>query len=244
MWILKIIVIQEDIFVILMKFNLIFLLIFAFFKINAESINEYSAKYFYTSDEISIKGIRKLEINDGKYSFNFKAKNLLASMMIGSEFNINEGVLKTNSYKIRVKPRFVNRDQDIVFDYTGNTIQSTGREEWKEEFDINREILDPLNAQIKIRINLMSGLNKFSLDLLEIESGKVEKNFYEVTGKDIYTFNETDYECIILKRIRKTDDRETIYYIAPDLNFMFLKIVDTGKDRNQTLELIEILSFG
>ena len=47
-----------------------------------------------------------------------------------------------------------------------------------------------------------------------------------------------------LKRIRKTDDRETIYYIAPDLNFMFLKIVDTGKDRNQTLELKEILSFG
>ena len=55
-----------------MKFNLIFLLIFAFFNINAESINEYSAKYFYTSDEISIKGIRKLEINDGKYSFKRK----------------------------------------------------------------------------------------------------------------------------------------------------------------------------
>ena len=94
-------------------------------------------------------------------------------MMIGSEFNINEGVLKTNSYKIRVKPRFVNRDQDIVFDYTGNTIQSTGREEWKEEFDINREILDPLNAQIKIRINLISGLNKFSIDLLEIDEFKI-----------------------------------------------------------------------
>ena len=227
-----------------MKFNLIFLLIFAFFNINAESINEYSAKYFYTSDEISIKGIRKLEINDGKYSLNFKAKNLLASMTVGSEFNISEGILKTNSYTIRVKPRFVNRDQDIVFDYAGNTIQSTGREEWQEEFDINKEILDPLNAQIKIRIHLISGLDKFSINLLEIESGKVEKNFYEVTGKDIYTFNETDYECIILKRIRKTDDRETIYYIAPDLNFMFLKIVDTGKDRNQTLELIEILSFG
>ena len=227
-----------------MKFNLILLLIFAFFDVNAESINGYSARYFYTSDEISIKGIRRLEINDGNYLLNFKAKNLLASMSIGSEFNINEGILKTNSYKIRVKPRFVNRDQDITFDYAVNTIQSTGREEWKEEFDINGEILDPLNAQIKIRINLISGLDKFSINLLEIESGKVEKNFYEVTGKDIYTFNETDYECIILKRIRKTDDRETIYYIAPDLNFMFLKIVDTGKDRNQTLELIEILSFG
>lgn len=227
-----------------MKFNLILLLLFAFNNIKADSINEYSAKYFYKSDEISIKGIRKLEIRDGKYSLNFKAKNLLASMRVGSEFNINEGVLKTNSYSIRVKPRFVNRDQDIKFDYIANIIESTGREEWEEDLDTSGEILDPLNAQIKIRINLISGLEKFSINLLEIESGKVEENFYEVVGKEVFTFNEIDYECIKLKRIRETDDRETIYYIAPDLNFMFLKIVDTGQDRNQTLEIIEILSLG
>lgn len=227
-----------------MKFNLILLLLFAFNNIKADSINEYSAKYFYKSDEISIKGIRKLEIRDGKYSLNFKAKNLLASMRIGSEFNINEGVLKTNSYSIRVKPSFVNRDQDIKFDYIANTVKSTGREEWEEDLDTSGEILDPLNAQIKIRINLISGLEKFSINLLEIESGKVKENFYEVVGKEVFTFNEIDYECIKLKRIRETDDRETIYYIAPDLNFMFLKIVDTGQDRNQTLELIEILSLG
>jgi len=227
-----------------MKFNLILLLLIAFNNIKADSINEYSAKYFYKSDEISIKGIRKLEIRDGKYSLNFKAKNLLASMRVGSEFNINEGVLKTNSYSIRVKPRFVNRDQDIKFDYIANIIESTGREEWEEDLDTSGEILDPLNAQIKIRINLISGLEKFSINLLEIESGKVEENFYEVVGKEVFTFNEIDYECIKLKRIRETDDRETIYYIAPDLNFMFLKIVDTGQDRNQTLELIEILSLG
>lgn len=227
-----------------MKFNLILLLLIAFNNIKADSINEYSAKYFYKSDEISIKGIRKLEIRDGKYSLNFKAKNLLASMRVGSEFNINEGVLKTNSYSIRVKPGFVNRDQDIKFDYIANIIESTGREEWEEDLDTSGEILDPLNAQIKIRINLISGLEKFSINLLEIESGKVEENFYEVVGKEVFTFNEIDYECIKLKRIRETDDRETIYYIAPDLNFMFLKIVDTGQDRNQTLELIEILSLG
>ena len=227
-----------------MKFNLILLLLFAFNNIKADSINEYSAKYFYKSDEISIKGIRKLEIRDGKYSLNFKAKNLLASMRVGSEFNINEGVLKTNSYNIRVKPSFVNRDQDIKFDYIANIIESTGREEWEEDLDTSGEILDPLNAQIKIRINLISGLEKFSINLLEIESGKVEENFYEVVGKEVFTFNEIDYECIKLKRIRETDDRETIYYIAPDLNFMFLKIVDTGQDRNQTLEIIEILSLG
>ena len=53
-----------------------------------------------------------------------------------------------------------------------------------------------------------------------------------------------DYECIVLKRIRETDSRETFYYIAKDLNYMFLKINDKGEDRNQTLTLLEILSLG
>ena len=44
--------------------------------LNAQSVEEYSARYSYVSDEISIKGIRKLEIIDNQYVMNFKAKNL------------------------------------------------------------------------------------------------------------------------------------------------------------------------
>ena len=231
-------------YIILMKFNLFLLIIFSISNINAESIGEYSAKYSYISDEISIKGIRKLEIIDNQYLMNFKAKNLLASMEISSSFKINNKILKTNSYKIKVRPSFVNRDQRIKFDYGNKTISSSGREEWQKEITINDEIFDPLNAQIKIRMNLISGLENFSINLLEIESGEIERNFYAVSGREILIFNELEYECIVLKRIRESDARETLYYIAPSLNYMFLKIIDTGEDRNQSLELLEILSLG
>ena len=113
--------------IILMKFNLFLLIIFSISNINAESIGEYSAKYSYISDEISIKGIRKLEIIDNQYLMNFKAKNLLASMEISSSFKINNKILKTNSYKIKVRPSFVNRDQRIKFDYDNKTISSSGK---------------------------------------------------------------------------------------------------------------------
>jgi hypothetical protein len=228
-----------------MKYNLFILMLICLSNLNAQSIEEYSARYSYVSDEISINGIRKLEIIDNQYVMNFKAKNLLASMEVESKFEINNKELKTNSYKIKVRPSFVNRDQRIEFNYNKNVITSSGREEWSRDLiHNNKEIFDPLNAQIKIRMNLISGLDKFSIDLLEIESGEIKSNLYEISGKETLIFNDVDYECIVLKRIRETDSRETFYYIAEDLNYMFLKIIDKGEDRNQTLTLLEILSLG
>jgi hypothetical protein len=228
-----------------MKYNLFILMLICLSNLNAQSIEEYSARYSYVSDEISINGIRKLEIIDNQYVMNFKAKNLLASMEVESKFEINNKELKTNSYKIKVRPSFVNRDQRIEFNYNKNVITSSGREEWSRDLiHNNKEIFDPLNAQIKIRMNLISGLDKFSIDLLEIESGEIQSNLYEISGKETLIFNDVDYECIVLKRIRETDSRETFYYIAEDLNYMFLKIIDKGEDRNQTLTLLEILSLG
>ena len=228
-----------------MKYNLFLLMLLCLSDLNAQSVEEYSARYSYVSDEISIKGIRKLEIIDNQYVMNFKAKNLLASMEVESKFEINDKELKTNSYKIKVRPSFVNRDQRIKFNYDKNVINSSGREEWSRDLiPNNKEIFDPLNAQIKIRMNLISGLDKFSIDLLEIESGEIQSNLYEISGKETFIFNGVDYECIVLKRIRETDSRETFYYIAEDLNYMFLKINDKGEDRNQTLTLLEILSLG
>ena len=228
-----------------MKYNLFLLMLLCLSDLNAQSVEEYSARYSYVSDEISIKGIRKLEIIDNQYVMNFKAKNLLASMEVESKFEINEKELKTNSYKIKVRPSFVNRDQRIKFNYDKNVINSSGREAWSRDLiPNNKEIFDPLNAQIKIRMNLISGLDKFSIDLLEIESGEIQSNLYEISGKETLIFNGVDYECIVLKRIRETDSRETFYYIAEDLNYMFLKINDKGEDRNQTLTLLEILSLG
>ena len=42
------------------------------------------------------------------------------------------------------------------------------------------ESVDPLSAQIQIRLNLLQGMNEFSLKLLEVKKGKIQDNFYKI----------------------------------------------------------------
>ena len=47
-----------------------------------------------------------------------------------------------------------------------------------------------------------------------------------------------------LERSREGTQRIVKYYLAKELDYMFVKIIDTSPDRTNKLELKEILSFG
>ena len=226
-----------------MKYKL--LLIFALaFQINAIELPIYEARYSYESDEINIKGIRKFQKNSNDYSLGFKAKNLLASMSFESNFSIEESQIISKDYVIKVKPRFIDRDQEISFNYDNQTINSMGRDSWSMPLDTQIGLADPMNAQIQIRLNLLQGLKEFSIQLLEIKNGEMEDNFYKIIRNESCYLGDIKYECVVLKRFREKENRETLYYLIPDLEYMFLKIIDSGPKRNQKLELLEILSLG
>jgi hypothetical protein len=161
-----------------------------------------------------------------------------------SNFSIEASQIISKNYIIKVKPKFINRDQDIIFNYQDGTIRSSGRDSWEQPLDKMIKTADPLNAQIQIRLNLSQGFEEFSIKLLEIKNGEIEDNFYKIIRSESCFLGNSIYECIILKRFREKENRETLYYLIPDLDYMFFKIIDNGPDRNQKLELLEILSLG
>ena len=226
-----------------MKYKLLLICAFAI-QINAIELPIYEARYSYESEEINIKGIRKFQKNSDDYSLGFKAKNLFASMSFESNFSIEESQIISKDYIIKVKPRFIDRDQEISFDYDNQSISSLGRDVWTMPLDTQIGSADPLNAQIQIRLNLLKGLEEFSIRLLEIKNGEMEDNYYKIVRNESCMLSDIKYECAVLKRFREKENRETLYYLIPDLDYMFLKIIDSGPKRNQKLELLEILSLG
>ena len=165
-------------------------------------------------------------------------------MSFESNFSIEESQIISKDYVIKVKPRFIDRDQEISFNYDNQTINSMGRDSWSMPLDTQIGLADPMNAQIQIRLNLLQGLKEFSIKLLEIKNGKMEDNFYKIIRNESCYLGDIKYECVVLKRFREKENRETLYYLIPDLEYMFLKIIDSGPERNQKLELLEILSLG
>jgi len=228
-----------------MIFKKLLLIIFTI-NLSSSAIPEYKAKYEFERDDFSITGIRELKkSNNDDFILKFNANTLLiVSMNFESIFEIKDSKIISKNYDVKIRPKSVDRDQKIFYDYENLKINSSGRDSWVAPLDKTSFLTDPLNAQIQIRLNLINGMKKFYVNLIEMETGEIQENLYELDGEEICTLQGKDYDCVILKRYRESDDRITTYYLIPELAYMFYRVIDESPKEYQKLELKELLSFG
>ena len=154
-----------------MKFKKINLLVLAVFSYSVLSdLPLYSAKYNFESDEISITGIRELVKEGEIYELKFSASNLIASLYFSSKFKISKDKVIPETYDIKIRPKFLDRDQSLKFNYLTKEITSIGSNEWISPIS-EKLILDPLNVQIMIRNQIKAGMQKFDLKIVDMENG-------------------------------------------------------------------------
>ena len=225
-----------------MRFKRLFLLILPINYLLAE-IPPYSAKYNFESDEISITGIREFK-KDDENEIRFEASNLLASLFFSSKFKTNQNNLIPSTYDIKIRPKFLNRDQSIKFNYQNNEINSQGVNKWTLPLDEKNILYDPLNVQIMIRTFVKQGRTNFDLKIIDMEKGGYKTYTYSFLNNEECYFDSQKYNCYIYERSQKNNKRKVTYYLLEELEFMFLKIIDASPERVNKLELKEILSFG
>jgi hypothetical protein len=226
-----------------MKLNL-FILFITVLSINAVELPYYEAKYKFESDEINITGIRKFNKNSEGYQIEFQASNLFAGMNFSSLFDFENYKVIPRSYDVKIKPKFLDRDQFIKFDYINNQIVSTGSNKWSEIIFKDFLIMDPLNVQIMIRTLVKENKKEFSLNIVDMQKGGFKEYNYEVMGNEMCVFNNEEFNCVVLQRSREGSNRKVTYYLLEKYEYMFLKIIDINPERKNTLSLVEILSFG
>ena len=226
-----------------MKLNL-FILFVTVFSIKAVELPYYEAKYKFESDEINITGIRKFDKNSEGYEIEFQASNLFAGMNFSSLFEFENYKVIPRSYDVKIKPKFLDRDQFIKFDYMNNQIVSTGSNKWSEIINKDLLIMDPLNVQIMIRTLVKENKTEFSLNIVDMQKGGFKEYDFEVMGNEMCVFNNEEINCVVLQRSREGSNRIVTYYLMEKYEYMFLKIVDINPERKNTLSLVEILSFG
>jgi len=209
----------------------------------ASEVPPYSAKYNFESEEISISGVREFYKTEDGYEMKFKASNLFASLFFLSRFKLKSDNVISDSYEIKIRPKFLDRDQSLRFDYENMEIRSKGINEWASSINENL-IYDPLNVQIMIRTYVKQGLENFKINIIDMENGDYRLYEFNVIGNEDCIFNNEKLQCIILQRSRLNSKRKVTYYLAEELEHMFIKIVDVSPERTNTLKLLEVLSLG
>ena len=209
----------------------------------AAEVPPYSAKYNFESEEISISGVREFYKTEDGYEMKFKASNLFASLFFLSRFKLKSDNVISDSYEIKIRPKFLDRDQSLRFDYENMEVRSKGINEWASSINENL-IYDPLNVQIMIRTYVKQGLENFKINIIDMENGDYRLYEFNIIGNEDCIFNNEKLQCIILERSRLNSKRKVTYYLAEELEHMFIKIIDVSPERTNTLKLLEVLSLG
>ena len=204
----------------------------------------YSAKYNFESEEISITGTREFTRESEGYEIKFEASNFLANLFFSSKFSFSNKDIIPDTYNIKIRPKFLNRDQSIKFDYEIDEVISNGLNKWKMPFISKNNVYDPLNVQIMIRTYILNGYNKFDLNIIDMEKGGFKNYSFNYLRNEECFFNDNKYNCYVFERRRDGSERVVTYFLMEEFDFMFLKILDSSPGKLNKLELKEILSFG
>ena len=207
--------------------------------LTAQEIPDYKGEYVFTNSRVSMQGIRELitHNDEGERTIQFNAKFPLGRIKIISDFSETDNRIISTKYYVDVKWTLISDKRTLNFDQASGILTSKGKFEWSQGLIENENVFDPLNVQIQIRKNVIAGLMEFSLMLPDLKTGAIEANNYKVIDNENFEVDGTNYSCIIVERIRLQDDRTTRYFLAPDLDYLIIKVEDQDQDGDTMLEL-------
>ena len=205
----------------------------------AQDIPDYKGEYVFTNSKVSMRGIRELITHEeeGKRTIQFNAKFPLGRIKIISDFSEMNNLISSTRYYVDAKVLIRSDKRTLNFDQSSGTLTSKGKFEWSQTLLKNENVFDPLNVQIQIRKNVIAGLKDFSLMLPDLKTGAIEANNYKVVDNGSFEVDGTVYPCIIVERIRLQDNRTTRYFLAPDIDYLIIKVEDEDQDGDTMLEL-------
>ena len=205
----------------------------------SQDIPDYKGEYVFTNSRVTMEGIRELISLDegGKRTIQFNAKFPLGRIKIISDFTEINNLITSTKYFVDVKWTLISDKRTLNFDQDAGTLSSKGKFKWNQDLLKNENVFDPLNAQIQIRKNVIAGLMEFSLMLPDLKTGAIEANNYKVVENGSFEVEGKNYSCIIVERIRLQDDRTTRYFLAPELDYLIIKVEDEDEDGDTKLEL-------
>jgi len=217
--------------------GIIFILIAS--DLTAQEIPDYKGEYVFTNSRVSMQGIRELitHNDEGKRTIQFNAKFPLGRIKIISDFSETDNHITSTKYYVYVKWTLISDKRTLNFDQASGTLTSKGKFKWSQALIENENVFDPLNVQIQIRKNVIAGLMEFSLMLPDLKTGAIEANNYKVVDNGNFEVDGSNYPCIIVERIRLQDNRTTRYFLAPDLDYLIIKVEDQDQDGDTMLEL-------
>lgn len=202
----------------------------------ALAMSPFQASYQFAYNGKNLgSATRTLSKSGNNWTYVFAAKaGAIASATETSRFSLNNGQITSGNFSRTSKILVHNNTMTIKFNPSAKTI-TTSKDKENRSFAWKAGVLDELNAELQIREDLKAGglkSNYHLADAKEIEARKFVKAGAEKIKTNYGTF---DTVKVVMKHDKP--GRETIFWLAPKLDYLPVKVTHQDKKTSYGLLL-------
>ena len=210
--------------------------LFIGFSSQSFAMSPFQASYQFNYNGKNLgSATRTLSKSGNHWNYVFAAKaGAIASATETSRFSFNGKQIQSNSFSRSSKILVHNNTMSINFNPSAKSIQ-TKKDKEARSFAWKAGVLDELNAELQIREDLKNGGLKstyYLADAKEVEARKFVKQGSESIKTSYGTF---DTVKVVMKHDKP--GRETIFWLAPKLDYLPVKVSHVDKKTSYGLLL-------
>lgn len=194
----------------------------------------FTAKYKGKHSGMSISSTRQLiHKDDGTYLFKSKVKSTFASIEEESKFTLGtppQRIMIPHNYYYERSVLGAKTKEWINFDWTNFVAhyERKNKPEKAKEHPLVIGMLDVPLYQLQLQRDLIAG--KTLLDYTFVKPHKIKSLAFKKEGEETINVGDKAYSAIKVSRINTEDDKETLVWLIPELNYQIGKIVHIEED--------------
>ncbi len=181
---------------------------------------------------ISLSGeaVRQLQrTEDGRWRFSSEASAMMAGISEVTRFNYHPAEpIQPVSYRYHRKVLGKSRKASVDFDWDKLSVTTVVKDTpWKMQVPAGTQ--DKLSYQLQMRLDLLAG--KTELNYAVADGGKLKEYRFKVVGEEEIDTPYGRYNAVRVMRDRGEEaDRETLIWLAPELDYLIVRLEQTESD--------------
>ncbi len=211
-------------------------LLFAGFSNQTFAMSPFQASYQFSYNGKNLgSATRTLSKSGNQWNYVFAAKaGGIASATETSRFTFENGKIGSSSFSRSSKILIHNNTMSIHFNPAAKKI-NTKKDKESRSFAWKAGVLDELNAELQIREDLKNGSLKSTYYLAD--SKEVEARKFVRQGSESVKTNYGTFDTIKVAIKHDKPGRETIFWLAPKLDYLPVKVTHLDKKNSYGLLL-------
>ncbi|WP_191600294.1 DUF3108 domain-containing protein [Marinomonas algicola] len=185
-----------------------------------------------------VEGMQVLTKKEDHWFFEFTASTFFASIKENVSFNLIDNQIRPEKYYYKSQLLGKKREAKLSFDWENMKVENDiENKPWK--MDIHEKTIDKLGIQLQLRQDLKANRDELHYEIAD--GGRLKYWTFARIGTQKIKTRLGDLDTVkVVRTDSQNNDRESVFYFAPEYDFLLVKMKYVEKKESYLLEIKSI----